>query len=173
MISNCSSKYSLKSKKFAMCEMLRYCGCAAKTVSQWTLTFSLHNHVNETCYIWQTMNSEFELYLQDKHFETIASKIGAYWYGFWQHWSNFWIWPMYKLYCDPRLPVQDVTWQLWNIGPWSHRVQKRWHHNFFFFFFWISVFWIPCISGAWWKTSTAQIGWELVHGGPRYGCMNT
>ena len=34
------------------------------------------------------------------------------------------------------------------------------------FFFLISVFWIPCIGGAWWKTSTAQIGWESVHGGP-------
>ena len=40
-------------------------------------------------------------------------------------------------------------------------------------FFWISVFWIPCIDGAWWKTSTAQIRWESVHGGPRYGRMNT
>ena len=40
-------------------------------------------------------------------------------------------------------------------------------------FFWISLFWIPCIGGAWWKTSTAQIWWELVLGGPRYGCMNT
>ena len=37
-------------------------------------------------------------------------------------------------------------------------------------FFCISVFWIPCIGGAWWKTSTVQIGWESVHGGPRYGC---
>ena len=27
--------------------------------------------------------------------------------------------------------------------------------------------------GAWWKTSTAQIGWESVHDGPRYGRMNT
>ena len=39
--------------------------------------------------------------------------------------------------------------------------------------FWISGFWIPCMGGAWWKTSTAQIGWESVHGGPRYGRMNT
>ena len=38
------------------------------------------------------------------------------WYGFWQHWSNFWIWPLYKLSCDPqRLPVQDVTWQQYEI----------------------------------------------------------
>ena len=40
-------------------------------------------------------------------------------------------------------------------------------------FFCISAFWIPCLGGAWWKTSTAQIWWESVHGGPRYGRMNT
>ena len=34
------------------------------------------------------------------------------------------------------------------------------------FFFCISAFWIPCIGEAWWKTSTAQIWWESVHGGP-------
>ena len=39
--------------------------------------------------------------------------------------------------------------------------------------FCISSFLIPCISRAWWKTSTAQIWWESVHGGPRYGRMNT
>ena len=57
----------------------------------------------------------------------------------------------------------------------KYRVQKRWHHKrtFFFFFFCISEFWISCIHGAWWKTPTAQIWWELVHGGPRYGRMNT
>ena len=38
-----------------MCEMLRYYGYAAKTVSQWTLIYSLHNHVIETCYTWQTV----------------------------------------------------------------------------------------------------------------------
>ena len=35
------------------------------------------------------------------------------------------------------------------VGYW---VQKRWRHKNIF---WISVFWIPCIGGAWWKTSTA------------------
>ena len=43
-----------------------------------------------------------------------------------------------------------------------NKVQKRWHHKKLFF--WISVFWIPCIGGLWWKTSTAQISWESVHG---------
>ena len=40
-------------------------------------------------------------------------------------------------------------------------------------FFCISAFWIPCLGGAWWKTSSAQIWWESVHGGSRYGGMNT
>ena len=35
-------------------------------------------------------------------------------------------------------------------------------------FFCISACWIPCIGGAWWKTSTAQIWRES-----RYGRMNT
>ena len=36
-------------------------------------------------------------------------------------------------------------------------------------FFCISAFSIPCIGGVWWKTSTTQIWWESVHGGPKYG----
>ena len=35
--------------------MLRYYGYAAKTVNQWTLAFSRHNHVTETYYIQQTI----------------------------------------------------------------------------------------------------------------------
>ena len=54
--------------------MFRNYGYTAKKISQWTLNFSLHNHVTETCYTKQTY-SEFELYLPDEHFETIASKI--------------------------------------------------------------------------------------------------
>ena len=46
-----------------------------------------------------------------------------------------------------------------------NRVQKRWCHNKLFFC--ISEFWISCIGGAWWKTSTAQIWWESVHGGAK------
>ena len=64
----------------------------------------------------------------------------------------------------------------------AYSIHKRWLHkkkqqqnktkSFFLFFFYISAFWIPHIGGAWWKTSTAQIWHELVHGGPRYGRMN-
>ena len=50
--------------------MLRYYGYATKTVSQWTLTFSLHNHVTGMLHI--ANYSEFEMHLPDEHFETIA-----------------------------------------------------------------------------------------------------
>ena len=55
--------------------MIRYYGYAAKTVSQWTLTFSLHNHIANY--------SEFELYLPDEHFETIASKLDHFFLPVW------------------------------------------------------------------------------------------
>ena len=41
------------------------------------------------------------------------------------------------------------------------------------FLFCISAFSWPCFSRTWWKTLTHQIWHELVHGGPRYGRMNT
>ena len=120
-------------------------------------------HVNETCYIWQTilnlnciykknilrpLPAKFEhFYLFDpcraknltvdlffNKYETVGRRyvktltFTIYivfqrsrdynkrncWYGIWQHWSNFWIWPLHKLSCDPRLPVQDVTRR---VGP--------------------------------------------------------
>ena len=40
-------------------------------------------------------------------------------------------------------------------------------------FFCISAFSWPYFGRAWWKTSTHQILHESVHGGPRYGHMNT
>ena len=46
---------------------VRCFGYAAKMVSQWTLSFSLHSHVNEICQI-----------LLAEHFETIASKIAEF-----------------------------------------------------------------------------------------------
>ena len=53
----------------------------------------------------------------------ILTTRGICWYGFWQHLSNFLIWCLYKLSCDPRFPVQDVTWQKYEIlilGPMAH-----------------------------------------------------
>ena len=41
------------------------------------------------------------------------------------------------------------------------------------FLFCISAFSWPYFSRTWWKTLTHQIWHELVHGGPRYSCMNT
>ena len=43
----------------------------------------------------------------------------------------------------------------------------------FFFFFYISAFSWQYFNRTWWKTLTHQISHELVHGGPRYGRMNT
>ena len=42
-----------------------------------------------------------------------------------------------------------------------------------FSFFCIWAFSWPYFSSTWWKTLTHQIWHELVHGGPRYGRMNT
>ena len=45
---------------------------------------------------------------------------GICWYGFWQHWSNFLIWPLYKLSCYLQAfftgcdPVA-----IWNGDPWT------------------------------------------------------
>ena len=81
---------------------------------------------------------------------------------------------------DPLLQTRHVptcnvseTSPLYSPPLLLNRVQKRWHHKktffFFFFFFCISAFWITCFGGAWWNTSTAQIWFESVYGGPRYG----
>ena len=49
------SEKSIICHMFALCEMFHYHGYVAKTISQWPLVFLLHNHGNETCYIWQTI----------------------------------------------------------------------------------------------------------------------
>ena len=69
------------------------------------------------------------------------------------------------------VPVCVPQFYLHQLYMYVKNIKKRWRHKKTDFR--ISVFWIPCIGGAWWKTSTAQIGWESVHGGPRYGRMNT
>ena len=56
--------------------MLRYYGYTAKTVSQWTLTFSIHNYICYQNMLHIAHYSEFELYLPDGHCEAIASKPG-------------------------------------------------------------------------------------------------
>ena len=49
---------------------------------------------------------------------------GICWYGFWKPWSNFWIWPLYKLSCDPTgflyrvWPGSNMKW--WSLDPYQH-----------------------------------------------------
>ena len=126
--------------------------------------------------------SEFELYLPDEHFETIASKIGIIftcltpvkpknwpltfssittkryvadrsnntffwivitrgicWNGFWQHWSNFWIWPLYKLSSDPQASCTGCDRAaIWNGDPWTHtNIMKL--SNLLFLFSWVNI----------------------------------
>ena len=71
--------------------------------------------------------------------------------------------------------LHNLVYVVWEILPpvkWDSSIEYR-SDDVTKNFFCISAFWIPCLGGAWWKTSTAQIWWESVHGGPRYGCMNT
>ena len=159
--------------------MLRYHSYAAKTVSQWTLTFSLHNHVTETCYTKQTilnLNCIYQtsilrplpaklnhFYLFDpcrakkltsdlffNNFETVRRRYaklyffwiviirGIWWYGFWQHWSNFWIWLLYKLSCDPQAScIGCDPAAIWNGDPWTHtNIIKL--SNLLFLFSWVN-----------------------------------
>ena len=45
---------------------------------------------------------------------------GICWYGFWQHWSNFWIWPLYKLSCDLQAFCTGCDpAAIWNSDPWT------------------------------------------------------
>ena len=61
----------------------------------------------------------------------------------------------------------------WYVNPRSnyYRVPKWWRHQKYFSAF--SWYFSSYFSRAWWKTSTHHIWWESVHGGPRYGRMNT
>ena len=47
------------------------------------------------------------------------------WYGFWQHWRNFWIWPLYKLSCDPQASRTGCDpAAIWHRDPWTYRHYK-------------------------------------------------
>ena len=57
------------------------------------------------------------------YFFWIVITKGICWYGIWQHWSNFWIWPCTNYLVTPRLPVQDVTrqqYEWWSLHPYQH-----------------------------------------------------
>ena len=55
----------------------------------------------------------------------------------------------------------------------SYRVQKRWRHKKTFFAFQRFGYHVSVFRWSTMKTSTAQIWWESVYGGLRYGRMNT
>ena len=62
------------------------------------------------------------------------------------------MWYFAKLITAHTFMYSHGTWTHWSLGI-EYRSDDVTKKNFF----WISVFWIPCIDGAWWKTSTAQI----------------
>ena len=55
------------------------------------------------------------------YFFWIVITRGTCWFGFWQHWSNFWIWPLYKLSYDPQASCTGCDLAaIWNGDPWTH-----------------------------------------------------
>ena len=78
----------------------------------------------------------------------------------------------------PNKICSDVTftfkWDKVYIEYQSDDVTNLFFYLYFIYsFFGISVFWIPYIGRARWKTSTAQIWWKLVHRVRRKGRLNT
>ena len=54
------------------------------------------------------------------------------WYGFWQHWTSFWILPLYKLSCDPLASCTGCDpAAIWNGDPGTHtNIMKLSNHLF-------------------------------------------
>ena len=86
---------------------------------------------------------------------------GICWYGFWQHWSNFWIWPLkllYKLSCDPQASCTGCDpAAIWNGDPLTHtNIMKL--SNLLFLFSWVNFGSVRPISSSvmnknyWWLT---------------------
>ena len=63
---------------------------------------------------------------------------GICWYGSRQHWSNFLIWPLYKLSCDPHVSCTGCDpAAIWNGDPWTHtNIMKL--SNLLFLFSWVN-----------------------------------
>ena len=95
----------------------------------WPLTFS---SITMKRYVVDRSNS-FKLY-----FFWIVISRGICWYGFWQHWSNFSIWPLYKLSCDLQASCTGCDLAaIWNGNPWTHtNIMKL--SNFLFLFSWVN-----------------------------------
>ena len=74
------------------------------------ITFDLFLSSYETIHGWQV--KLYSLW--------IIITGGIYRYGFWQYKRNFWIWPLYKLSCDPKAFCLGCDPEaIWKIGPWS------------------------------------------------------
>ena len=70
------------------------------------------------------------------YFFWIVITRGIWWNDSRQHWNNFWIWPLYKLSCDPQASCTgcDPT-AIWNGDPWTHtNIMKL--SNLLFLFSW-------------------------------------
>ena len=92
----------------------------------WPLTFS---SITTKRYIVDRSNYTFSW---------IVITRGICWYGFWQHWSNFWIWPLYKLSCYPQASCTGCDpAAIWNGDPWIHsNIMKL--SNLLFLFSWVN-----------------------------------
>ena len=57
---------------------------------------------------------------------------------FWQHQRNFWIWPLYKLSCDPQASCTGCDPAvIWHRDPWTHtNIIKL--SNLLFLFSWLN-----------------------------------
>ena len=63
---------------------------------------------------------------------------GICWYGSRQHWSNFWVWPLYKLSCDPQASCTRCDpAAIWNGDPWTH-TNIMILSNLLFLFSWVN-----------------------------------
>ena len=85
---------------------------------------------------------------------------GICWYGSRQHWSNFWIWPMYKLSCDPQA---SCTWcdpaAIWHSDPWIHtNIMKLSYLSFLFS--WLNFASVWPIWGQIWFYNVCKSIWS-------------
>ena len=92
----------------------------------WPLTFS---SITTKRYVVDRSNYTF--------FWILITK-GICWYGPRQHWSNFWIWPLYKLSCDPQASCTGCDpAAIWNSDPWTPtNIMKL--SNLLFLFSWVN-----------------------------------
>ena len=82
---------------------------------------------------------------------------GICWYGSRQHWSNFWIWPLHQVSCDPQVSCTGCDpAAIWNSDSWTH-TNKMKLSNLLFLFSWLNFAsvrptsrWSPHFAAYWW-----------------------